>query len=383
MTSEVSPDDKRLSVEVFQQFDRWDEAQITAAEEMKDDLLQEFVYSIEVQGRQVTSLSAAGINEAMRRRGGVEIIHIRTEVDDKEIHAIVQVRDLIKKLDVSGTASCEKTKPFAWTLAMNKAERNAFRKLIPQKLIANLIKEYLERKKPKPVGTSITPEIPIPIETDPEVGTKIPAPVSPGPSQPTEISEKQTEKGTSPSPETHIRKSSESSEGSEKSQETSLPSVPVITIWKVPLANDFLPNDTKPPGLMQLPLEHDLRQWGMLNQLQDEISIVPKESLPYDPEKGPVHWFLEGTQGPPVKKGIVRPICEKWNSDPNHSKLQYTPFHEGGFLKAIIITGDTLDFQHVKELLNAAWAFHMILEPDSRPEKREPLNRSHVGTPLP
>jgi len=188
-----------------------------------------------------------------------------------------------------------------------------------------------------------------PVEKGTSTGPESPVPVSPGPSQPTEIPVSKPE-------------------GS----------------YRVPLANDFLPENKKPAGLLQLPLDHDLRWWGMLNQLQDEISIVPKEPLPYDPEKGPVHWFLEGTQGPPVKKGIVRPICEKWNSDPNHSRqLQYKPLHEGGFLKAIVITGDTLDFQHVKDLLNAAWAFHMILEPKEDQAQQRPVqDRSHVGSPL-
>jgi hypothetical protein len=227
-------------------------------------------------------------------------------------------------------------------LAVNKAERNAFRKLIPEKLIAAMVKEFLARRKARTVSVATTPAAREEAKTEGTTAAReVPIPPNPSPSQPAEIER--------------------------------------IGQWKVPLANDQVPEGQKPEGLTQIPLDHDLRQWGMLNQLQDEISIVPREPLPYDPEKGPIHWFLEGS---PDRSGIVRPICEKWNSDPNHKKLRYDVVTEGGFLKAIILTGDVLDYPHVRDLLNAAWAFHILLEPDWKAERKTPLDRSQVGGPL-
>ena len=64
--------------------------------------------------------------------------------------ALVKVRDRENRIDVLGASSAEKSKPFSYTLAVNKAERNAFAKLIPAKWFAVLIEEYLQRKQSKP-----------------------------------------------------------------------------------------------------------------------------------------------------------------------------------------------------------------------------------------
>ena len=41
-----------------------------------------------------------------------------------------------------GVSEVEKAKPFAYVLAVNKAERNAYRKLIPEKELALAVEEY-------------------------------------------------------------------------------------------------------------------------------------------------------------------------------------------------------------------------------------------------
>ena len=112
--------------------DRRDENQILA--EMRGELLEESVYSIRVDNRDVTNLSYAGVKEAIRRHGQIEILEVRKEEDDREYRVLVRVRDHVNKIDVLGAATAEKVKPFAWVLAHNKAERNAFSKLLPAKL---------------------------------------------------------------------------------------------------------------------------------------------------------------------------------------------------------------------------------------------------------
>ncbi|MGA3406219.1 MAG: hypothetical protein ABSD49_10865 [Candidatus Bathyarchaeia archaeon] len=121
---------------------------------------------------------------------------------------------------------------------------------------------------------------------------------------------------------------------------------------RVPLANDFLPEDNKPTGLTQLPLVRGLEDYGMLNQLDDEIAIVPK--IRVNPDTGYFHWFLEGSA---EKSGIVKPICDKYNL---HYELS---LDENKLVKAIVITGGQLDYQHVKQLADgAARTFQILLE---------------------
>jgi len=141
----------QLPVQVFQEMERRDEDQILT--EMRGELIEDLVYSIDIQGRRVTNLSYAGVKEAIRRRGNLEILEVRTSETSEEIRALVRVRDHENRIDVVGASSSDKKQPFAYTLAVNKAERNAFSKLIPVKWYAVLIDEYLARRKGKPAPT--------------------------------------------------------------------------------------------------------------------------------------------------------------------------------------------------------------------------------------
>ena len=141
--------------------ERRDENQILA--EMRGELIEDLVYSVDIQGKRVTNLSYAGVKEAIRRRGNVEILEVRTEETPEETRALLRVRDHENRIDVLGASSAEKGKPFAYTLAVNKAERNAFAKLIPAKWYAVLIDEYLQRRQgkaspaPSPVAPAAQP----------------------------------------------------------------------------------------------------------------------------------------------------------------------------------------------------------------------------------
>lgn len=162
--SDTPPEKSQLPVEVFHEMERRDENQILA--EMRGEIIEDLVYSIDIQGRRVTNLSYAGVKEAIRRRGNIEILEIRTEENADEIRALVRVRDHENRIDVLGASSAEKKKPFAYTLAVNKAERNAFAKLVPAKWLAVLIDEYLQRKQPKPIPPSQEEAQPRPAEEE-------------------------------------------------------------------------------------------------------------------------------------------------------------------------------------------------------------------------
>jgi hypothetical protein len=152
----------QLPIQAFQEMEHRDEDQILA--EIRGELVEEFVYSIQLQGKQVTNLSYAGVKEAVRRRGFLEILEVRTEETDKEIRALVRMRDLENRIDVLGASSAEKDKPFAYVLAVNKAERNAFSKLIPAKWYATLIQDWLQRHRPQQGQQGQEPSAPTPPE---------------------------------------------------------------------------------------------------------------------------------------------------------------------------------------------------------------------------
>jgi hypothetical protein len=207
--------------------ERRDENQILA--ELRGELLEDFVYSITIEGRQVTNMTYAGIKEASRRRGDMEILEVRTEADDREFRALVRVRDHQNKIDVVGASSCERNKPFAYVLAVNKAERNAFAKLIPAKWLALLIEEYLDRQKE---GTKHPAKVP-------------PAkPASPAPANPVQ---------TKPAP-----------------------------AWKVPTTKDQATPDQIQLGVKQFPLLKELKSFGMINTLDEETAIIPERPVPLD-----------------------------------------------------------------------------------------------------
>jgi hypothetical protein len=130
----------------YQIMEAKDEDQILR--EMKGEFLQNYVYSFTQGNRTITNLSYIGIKEAIRRRGHYQIIEqIITEVGSK-IRVLVKVHDLVNDIDVLGASEADSDKPFAYVLAVNKAERDAYAKVIPAKLIAEMIAEKLGKTPP-------------------------------------------------------------------------------------------------------------------------------------------------------------------------------------------------------------------------------------------
>jgi len=142
-------------LEIVLMTEKRDEDQILA--QMRGEVLGTYVYSFVQSGRQITSISYAGVKEAIRRRGNVSFYpctcchrEIHVEETGDEIRANVTVWDLTNNVKFLGAASANKKLPFAYTLAVNKAERNALRKLLPEKALALMIQEFLKRNDSKP-----------------------------------------------------------------------------------------------------------------------------------------------------------------------------------------------------------------------------------------
>lgn len=132
-----------------------DEDQILA--EMKNQVISQWLYTIDVwnpktkQTEKLTSLSYAGVKEAVRRRGNFRFVPckccgktVHVDNDEKEYRVQVTVHDENRNIMFIGAAQSPKNTPFAWVLAVNKAERNAFRKMLPEKQIAVLVQQYLK-----------------------------------------------------------------------------------------------------------------------------------------------------------------------------------------------------------------------------------------------
>ena len=126
-------------------------------------ILKDWVYTIKVWDsdkkvmRDVTSLSYAGVKEAIRQRGNIwwypcDCCHkqVHTEETSEEIRAVVTAWDMERNIKFLGAASALKKQPFYWVLAVNKAERNALRKFLPEKQIALLIDEWLRKENKNP-----------------------------------------------------------------------------------------------------------------------------------------------------------------------------------------------------------------------------------------
>jgi hypothetical protein len=142
-TSTRQSDRSQTPVTVFQAFDKRDEQQILR--ELQGELLEEYVYTANIQGQTITQLSYPGTKEAARRRGNFEIADWRVDYTSNLVNAVVKIRDFENRCEFLGASSAKIDQPFALTLALNKAERNALNKMLPTKWIAAMFKEFLNR----------------------------------------------------------------------------------------------------------------------------------------------------------------------------------------------------------------------------------------------
>jgi len=125
--------------------DAEDEKQIAATMQNQVELLQVYVYQFtDRTGKVITSLSYEGIKEAIRHLGNTHIISHSVERDGDKFVGTVVVRHLSTNTDFIGIAEADANGKFGRVQAANKAERNAYKKLIPAHIIATMIAERLK-----------------------------------------------------------------------------------------------------------------------------------------------------------------------------------------------------------------------------------------------
>ncbi|MEA3558945.1 MAG: hypothetical protein U9R75_06795, partial [Candidatus Thermoplasmatota archaeon] len=160
-TKEISP----RETEEFTFLDGKDETQIV--EEMRGTIITEYVYIICRKHRsgqvcscgikdKIVSLSYAGVKRLIHLRGDISI-HLEQFVEsDTGYYAIFKANDNKRNIEVYGGAQQSKksseyggkltTDPFAVAKCISKAQRNAWRNLIPEADITFMIKEKLEQE---------------------------------------------------------------------------------------------------------------------------------------------------------------------------------------------------------------------------------------------
>jgi len=155
--------------------DKADEEQIL--KEMRGDIIKEFVYSYrDKKGNIVEGLSNAGVNatsmEMAVRKKPLRVLEQWVTEDDKHYKAIVKVGRYIVKDDgtevlVDTTLGSKRQakffKPgvenqFAFEQAVVKAERNGKRRLMPEKIIIEMLKLYKNQGKVKKIHEPVNSE---------------------------------------------------------------------------------------------------------------------------------------------------------------------------------------------------------------------------------
>jgi len=154
-------------VKPFILMDAEDEKQIVA--EMRGEIIKAYVYRYTDKGHTVEGLSKAGVdavamNLAMKKRP-LRVLEQTVSEDDKYIKVIVKVGRYI--INEDGTETLLDTtlgtkrqakfyaggreNPFAYEQAVVKAERNGKRKLMPEKIIIEMMKLYTDQGRTKDI----------------------------------------------------------------------------------------------------------------------------------------------------------------------------------------------------------------------------------------
>lgn len=142
---------------------------------------QELIYSFKIDGREVTGLSWPGAKSLARwmaeRGHPLDAVEKEVTQDEEEWYADVKIIDKVTGLGLWGTSKAKKMKEihivdenrswvkntdgtwktvekpdeFARTIALNKAQRNAILSHVPDKMIAQFIKQAIEEGKVRKV----------------------------------------------------------------------------------------------------------------------------------------------------------------------------------------------------------------------------------------
>ena len=156
---------------------------------------EEYLYRILAEGKEVVGISTAGAFEVARLLGNIEALPgIQAERDETDYRDVVRVRDVQRNVTVLGAAiqplmkqvnvrdgqgremggSILKPDAHAWTIGVNKAQRNGILHLTPADAVARIVEGFLAGGKVRrlagdPAAKAAPPEddsFPPPPDTD-------------------------------------------------------------------------------------------------------------------------------------------------------------------------------------------------------------------------
>lgn len=155
--------DPRDPDSVYRVMDRADEVLIL--DELQERALDTFVYSFTSGGKRMTDLTVAGVNESVRlmnERGGTQIgiseqapvVDHETRAGEEYVRVMVYARDgraagsgrwgtAVEPCDHQDQKRKGQWDKFAFTKALNKAQRNALKMQIPEDFRQTIIAQYL------------------------------------------------------------------------------------------------------------------------------------------------------------------------------------------------------------------------------------------------
>jgi hypothetical protein len=108
-----------------------------------DELLGEYIYSFSREGRRVVGISWAGAKRlAQKYLPGLEVELVRVDTTDKWIAVVVKAKT--ERGSALGAAQVPASERFAYTIAINKAQRNAIMNLLDEAVIKHALEEYLQ-----------------------------------------------------------------------------------------------------------------------------------------------------------------------------------------------------------------------------------------------
>jgi len=143
-----TPEEERAEI-----MDRMDEKQIITeiSGEIRERVLEKYFYKFEHQGRTVIGLSYEGVKAIVRRMGHIKTELLKLEERDYGWLAVVKATDVKRNLDAIGAFyqpkfffPSKQPNPFAATLALVKAQRDAWRHFISERVITETYREWLK-----------------------------------------------------------------------------------------------------------------------------------------------------------------------------------------------------------------------------------------------
>ncbi len=145
----------------IQEIERRDDNQILAS--LAGEAIKEYAYRFtDSKGRLITGLSWAGIKEITQQRGNIVVQDVDIQDQEDYIRVVIRAADLDRNVSVFG--GCHQPKKmrvkaddgsytlvpddFCFQKALCKAQRNAFKSLLPITLLTRMMEAYLGKGPP-------------------------------------------------------------------------------------------------------------------------------------------------------------------------------------------------------------------------------------------